>query len=54
MSMEPAVAALAGLIVLGETLDAVQLVAVGIVVLASVGVTRSSAELARPEASMDS
>lgn len=53
MSMEPAVAALAGLVVLGETLDAVQLVAVGIVVLASVGVTRSSAGLERPEASMD-
>ena len=54
MSMEPAVAALAGLIVLGETLDAVQLVAVGIVVLASVGVTRSSSALERPEASMES
>jgi inner membrane transporter RhtA len=45
MSLEPAVAALAGLIVLGETLRPAQWVAVCCVVMASVGATRS----ARPE-----
>ncbi|MDR7303190.1 EamA family transporter [Haloactinomyces albus] len=40
MSLEPAVAALAGLIVLEEALGAVQWLAVGCVVLASVGATR--------------
>ena len=53
MSMEPAIASLAGLLVLGETLDAVQLVAIGVVVLASVGVTRASSAPAVPEATMD-
>ncbi len=46
MSMEPAVAALAGLLVLGEALHALQWVAVGLVVLASAGATRYAA---RPE-----
>jgi inner membrane transporter RhtA len=46
MSMEPAVAALVGLIVLGESLHALQWVAVLCVVAASAGATRS----ARPEA----
>jgi inner membrane transporter RhtA len=45
MSMEPAVAALVGLIVLGESLHALQWVAVLCVVAASAGATRS----ARPE-----
>lgn len=40
MSMEPAVAALAGLLVLGEALHAPQWIAVGLVVLASAGATR--------------
>lgn len=42
MSMEPAAAALAGLLVLGEFLSALQWLAVGCVVAASVGATRSS------------
>jgi inner membrane transporter RhtA len=46
MSMEPAVAALAGLVLLGEQLKPAQWVAVCCVVIASVGATRS----ARPEA----
>ena len=45
MSMEPAVAALAGLLVLGEHLKPAQWVAVCCVVIASVGATRS----ARPD-----
>ncbi|MDX3662353.1 EamA family transporter [Streptomyces sp. ID05-26A] len=45
MSMEPAVAAVAGLLLLGEHLAPAQWVAVGCVVIASVGATRS----ARPD-----
>jgi inner membrane transporter RhtA len=45
MSLEPAMAALAGLVVLREALSPAQWVAVGCVVLASVGATRT----ARPE-----
>ena len=41
MSLEPAVAALVGLVVLGEVLDAREWVAVGCVILACVGATRS-------------
>jgi inner membrane transporter RhtA len=46
MSLEPAVAAVAGLVLLGEQLKPAQWVAVCCVVIASVGATRS----ARPEA----
>ncbi|MFD5828113.1 DMT family transporter [Lentzea sp. NPDC060358] len=46
MSLEPAVAAVAGLVLLGEHLEPVQWLAVCCVVIASVGATRS----ARPEA----
>ncbi|MEU7481246.1 DMT family transporter [Lentzea sp. NPDC042327] len=46
MSLEPAVAAVAGLVLLGEHLEPAQWVAVCCVVIASVGATRS----ARPEA----
>ena len=42
MSLEPAVAALAGLVVLGETLGLLQWFAVACVVAASVGATRSA------------
>ena len=42
-SLNPAVAALAGLVVLGETLPARQLVGIGLVVLASAGVTLGAA-----------
>lgn len=42
MSMEPAVAALVGLLLLGELLDAAQWLAVLMVVAASVGATRSA------------
>jgi inner membrane transporter RhtA len=43
MSLEPAVAALAGFVVLGQTLGARELVAIGLVIAASVGVTRTAA-----------
>ena len=42
MSVEPAVAALAGLIVLGQTLSARELFAIGLVVVASIGVMRGA------------
>jgi inner membrane transporter RhtA len=41
MSLEPAVAALAGFLVLGQALGALDLVAMALVVAASVGVSRS-------------
>jgi inner membrane transporter RhtA len=41
MSLEPAVAALAGFLVLGQALGARELVAIGLVVAASIGITRS-------------
>jgi inner membrane transporter RhtA len=43
MSLEPAVAALAGFLVLGQALGARELVAMGLVVAASVGVSRAAA-----------
>ena len=43
MSLEPAAAALAGLVVVGETLHPVQWVAVGCVIVASIGATRVTA-----------
>ena len=43
MSLEPAVAALAGLLVLHQGLETRELVAMGLVVIASVGVSRSAA-----------
>jgi inner membrane transporter RhtA len=42
MSLEPAVAATAGFIVLGQGLDAPELVAIGLVVAASAGATRTA------------
>lgn len=42
MSIEPAVAALAGFLILGQSLDARELVAIGLVVVASVGSSRSA------------
>jgi inner membrane transporter RhtA len=48
MSLEPAVAALAGFIVLGQSLGALDLVAMALVVTASIGVSRTGA--ATPEA----
>ena len=42
MSLEPAVAALAGLVVLGQTLDARQIAAIGLVVAASAGAALGS------------
>lgn len=42
MSLEPGLAALAGFLVLGQALGARELVAIGLVVAASIGVTRSS------------
>jgi inner membrane transporter RhtA len=43
MSLEPAAAALAGLLVVHETLSALQLVAIACVIVASVGATRGGA-----------
>ena len=43
MSLEPAVAALAGFVVLGQRLGARELFAIGLVIAASVGVTRTAA-----------
>ena len=48
MSLEPAAAALAGIVVLGEFLTAVQWLAMVCVVVASVGATRSGAGFAEP------
>lgn len=48
MSLEPAAAALAGVVVVGEYLSAAQWLAVGCVVAASVGATRSERRLATP------
>jgi inner membrane transporter RhtA len=42
MSIEPAVAALAGFLILGQSLDAREIVAIGLVVVASVGSSRSA------------
>lgn len=41
MSLEPAAAALVGLVVVGEILDAVEWLAIGFVIVASLGATRS-------------
>lgn len=48
MSLEPAAAALAGLVVLGELLTPVQLAAMACVVAASVGATRAHGTVAEP------
>jgi inner membrane transporter RhtA len=49
MSLEPALAALAGLVVLGQKLGARDLVAMGLVVTASAGVTRTAPPPVPPE-----
>lgn len=48
MSLEPAAAALVGLVVLAELLDPLQVLAIACVVVASVGATRSTATIAEP------
>jgi inner membrane transporter RhtA len=48
MSLEPAAAALAGIVIVHEFLTAVQWLALGCVVTASVGATRSESRLAAP------
>lgn len=48
MSLEPAAAALAGIVVLGEFLEPVQWVAMACVVIASVGATRSGHAITEP------
>ncbi|PKQ31886.1 MAG: EamA family transporter [Actinobacteria bacterium HGW-Actinobacteria-2] len=48
MSIEPAVAALAALVVLGEQLSVVEMVAMACVVVASIGATRTAAEVPAP------
>ena len=47
MSLEPAVAAAAGFVVLGEVLDARELLAIGLVVAASAGATRTAETVPR-------
>ncbi|WP_246086590.1 EamA family transporter [Nocardioides humi] len=49
MSLEPAAAALAGLAVVGEALAPVQWVAIGCVVVASVGATRATRAAVHPD-----
>jgi inner membrane transporter RhtA len=49
MSIEPAVAALAGVLVLGEPVAAVLVLAIGMVIVASVGVTLTTRERAVPQ-----
>ncbi len=53
MSMEPALAALAGWLILSQALGARELVAIAFVVVASIGVTRGSSGPASAEASID-
>lgn len=53
MSLEPAVAALAGFLVLSQSLGARELLAIGLVVAASIGVTRASPGAVSAEASLD-
>ena len=48
MSLEPAAAALAGIVVLGELLSTPQLLAVALVVVASIGATRAGRPLPAP------
>ena len=48
MSLEPAAAGLAGLVVLGELLSPLQLLAMACVVVASIGATRSGGAIAEP------
>jgi inner membrane transporter RhtA len=48
MSLEPAAAALAGFVVVGEVLGPLQLLAMACVVVASVGATRSGATISEP------
>jgi inner membrane transporter RhtA len=50
MSLEPAVAALAGYVVLGETLGVREVAAIGFVVVASAGAARSAAPAGPPDA----
>jgi inner membrane transporter RhtA len=48
MSLEPAAAALAGIVVVREFLGAVQWLALACVVVASVGATRAESRLTEP------
>ena len=48
MSLEPAAAALAGILVLQEFLSAVQWLAVACVIVASVGATRTGRPIVEP------
>jgi inner membrane transporter RhtA len=48
MSLEPAAAALAGIVVVHEFLSALQWLAVACVIAASVGATRTESRLAAP------
>jgi inner membrane transporter RhtA len=53
MSLEPAVAACAGLVLLGERINAVQWLAIGLVIAASVGITVGSQRSAPPVAILE-
>jgi inner membrane transporter RhtA len=52
MSLEPAVAVVAGLVVLNQHLNLRELIAIGLVVIASIGVTQS-APAPPPEAAIE-
>ena len=53
MSLEPAVAAFAGFLVLGQDLGVREIVAIALVVVASIGVTRGAGGRPSAEASID-
>jgi inner membrane transporter RhtA len=53
MSLEPALAALAGYLVLGQDLGAREIVAIALVVVASAGATRGAGDPPSVEASID-
>ncbi len=53
MSLEPAAAALAALVILGERLTPIELVAMACVIVASVGATRTSANAGAPGPDVD-
>lgn len=53
MSLEPAVAACAGLVLLGERISAVQWLAIALVIAASVGITVSARRAAPPAAVLE-
>jgi inner membrane transporter RhtA len=54
MSVEPAIAAIVGFIVLGETLSTIEVAAIGMVIVASAGASLSARSLAVAPGEMES